>query len=96
MPKFLIEVSHSSNHEGCVRALDAILTYGSHYITHAVWGCRGGVHKSWLTVEVNCEDTAKGIVPPNFRRDAKVTQLNKFTPQEIQDLVQGLSGEQSS
>ena len=96
MPKFLIEVSHFSDHEGCVRALHALVTYGSHFITHADWGCRVGVHKSWLIVEVDSQDTAKGMVPPNFREDTKVTQLNKFTRQEIEDLVEGLSSEQSS
>ncbi len=96
MPKFLIEVSHSSDHEGCVRALHAILAFGSHYTTQADYGCLDGVHKSWLIVEVDSRNIAEGIVPPNFRGDVKVIQLNKFTPQEIQDLVRGLSGEQSS
>ncbi len=96
MPRFLIEVSHPSAHEGCVRAVHALLTYGSHYITHADWGCRGGVHKSWLTVEVDSQDTAKCIVPPNFRGDAKVTELNKFSLAEVQGMLQKLSGEQPS
>ena len=51
------------------------------------------MHKSWLIVDVDCKNTAKCIVPPNFRGDAKVIQLNKFTPQEIQNLVQKLSME---
>ena len=76
-----------------MRALHAILAFGSHYITQADWGCLDGVHKSWLIVDVDCKNTAKCIVPPNFRGDAKVIQLNKFTPQEIQNLVQKLSME---
>ena len=101
MPKFLIEVSHPSDHEGCVRAVQALLTHWicsneSHYITHSDWGCRSGVHKSWLTVEVDSEDDAMRIVPPDFRRDTKVIPLNKFTLQEIQGLVQELSGELST
>ena len=98
MPKFLIEVSHFSDHEGCVRAVQALLTSwicsnDSHYITHSDWGCRGGVHKSWLTVDVASKDDAMRIVPPAFRRDTKVIQLNKFTLQEIQNLVQNPSME---
>ncbi len=93
MPKFLIEVHHPSAHEGCVRAIHALLTYGSHFITHADWGCGDGVHKSWLIVEVDCKDTAKCIVPPNFRGDAKVTELNKFSLQEVQGMLQKLSME---
>ena len=95
MPKFIIEVSHSSHHVGCMNTLHDLLTYGSHFITHADWGCHDGVHKAWLIVDVDCKETAKGIVPPSFRKDAKVTQLNKFTLQEVEVEVQKLSGEQS-
>ena len=38
MPKYLIEFRHSTEHEGCVRSLNAILEYGSHIITNAEWG----------------------------------------------------------
>ena len=47
-------------------------------------------------MEVDSKDDAMPTVPPAFRRDTKVTQLNKFTLQEIQGLVQELSGELSS
>ena len=96
MPRFIIEVTHPSAHEGCVRAVHALLNFGSHYITHAEWGCRDGVHKGWLIVDVDSKDTAKCIVPPHFREDAKVTELNKFSLEEAQRMLQKLSGEQPS
>jgi hypothetical protein len=44
MPRFLIQLSHRDEHEACVRALGALERYGSHFLTHADWGCKDGVH----------------------------------------------------
>ncbi len=93
MPKFLIEIPHSSEHEACVRAAHALLSIGSHFITNADWGCLDDVHKTWLTVEVDSKEDARRIVPPGFRSDAVVIEVNKFTLQEIQEMLQDLSGE---
>lgn len=94
MPRFLIEVSHDSEHEGCVRALHALVTLGSHYVTQADWGCKHGVHKGWMIVELDSKDDAQRIVPPSLRKDFRVVELNKFTEQEIKDTVRNLSAEQ--
>ena len=93
MPRFLIEVSHESEHEGCVRALHALVTLGSHYVTHADWGCKHGVHKGWLVAELNSKDDAQRLVPPSLRIDSRVVELNKFTEQEIKELIQELPSE---
>ena len=88
MSRFLIEYSYSSEYEACLRAASTLLSSGSHYITHADWGCRDGVHKAWLIAEVDSKDDAMRIVPPAFRSDTIVIQLNRVTLQEIQSLVQ--------
>ncbi len=94
MPRFLIEVSHDSDHHGCVRALQALLSIGSQYVTRADWGCRHGVHRGWLIVEVDSRNLAECIVPPSLRMDSRVVEVNKFSLQEIQDMVRKLSDEQ--
>ena len=94
MPRFLIEIRHTSEHEGCLRAAHALLSIGSHYITNADWGCRAGVHKAWMMVDVDSKEDARRIVPPAFRSDATVIELNKFTLQEIQEMLRDLAGEQ--
>ncbi len=94
MPSFLIEICHASEHEACVRAAHALLSIGSHYVTNADWGCRDGVHKAWMMVDVDSKEDARRIVPPAFRGDATVIALNKFTLQEIQEMLRDLSGEQ--
>ncbi len=95
MPRFLIEIPHSSEHDACVRATHALLSIGSHYITHADWGCPDGVHKTWMIVEVDSKGDARQIVPPAFRSDANVIELSKFTLQEIETMLQELSEEQT-
>ncbi len=87
MGRFLIEVPHSSEALACKRAIHTLLATGSHYITHADWGCLDGEHKAWLTVDVDGRDDARQIVPPAFRAEAKIVQLSRFSLQEAEDML---------
>lgn len=83
LQKFLIEVPHDGDKGACARAVDAFLRTGSHFLTHAHWGCRDGVHKAWIIVEVDTRDEARNIVPADLRPTAQVVQLNAFTMQDL-------------
>lgn len=85
--RFLIEIPHEKETVACARVVDVFLKSGSHYLTNADWGCRDGDHKSWMIVEVQDKDEARRIVPPAFRDHAKITQLNTFRLEEIQDIL---------
>lgn len=87
MPRFLIEVAHESTTVTCARAVEVFLKTGSHFFTHADWGCKDGEHKAWIVVEVESKDDARAIVPPAFRSAAKIVQLNAFTIGEIEDFL---------
>ena len=87
LPKFLIEVPHEEKTVACARVVDVFLKTGSHYLTGADWGCRDGVHKSWIIVDVDSKEEARRIIPPAFRDHARVVQLNKFTPDEIDGIL---------
>jgi hypothetical protein len=39
------------------------------------------------TAEVDSKDEARYILPPAFRAQAKIVQLNKFTMEEIDDVL---------
>jgi hypothetical protein len=90
MRRYLIQLTHSKHHDACVRALDAIVRYGGHLVTNAEWGCKVGVHSGWAIVEVENLDQAVQMVPPEFREDATIVELSKFTTEEIQAWVDGL------
>ncbi len=85
--RFLIEVPHEEKMVACARAVEVFLKTGSHFLSHADWGCKDGEHKAWIVVEVDSKDEARGIVPPAFRAQAKVVQLNAFTMKEIESIL---------
>jgi hypothetical protein len=83
MKKFLIEVPHGADKNACDQAIQVFLQTGSHFLTHAEWGCLDGEHKAWIIVEVESKDEARFIVPPLFRPTAKITELTTFTANDI-------------
>ena len=85
--RFLIEVPHEESTVACARVVDVFLKSGSHYLSHADWGCRDGDHKSWMIVDVDSKDEARRILPPALRHLAKIVQLNTFTVEEIEDIL---------
>ena len=85
MPKYLIEVPHEASALACSRAIEVFLRTGSHFLTHADWGCSDGEHKAWLVVDVGGKDEARNIVPPDFRRQAKIVQLKTYTMRDLDE-----------
>jgi hypothetical protein len=85
--KFLIEISHESNPVTCARHVEVFLKSGSHFFTHAVWGCKDGEHKAWLIVDVESREDARAILPPAFRSQAKIVQLNAFSMEDIENTL---------
>jgi len=90
MARYMIETRHVNEHEGCVRALDAISRLGSHYATHAEFGCQAGEHVGWLIVDVDDPDTAVRMVPPPYRESARVIPLRRFTREQIVEMMEDL------
>src|SRR6476660_4895919 len=78
MAKFLIEVPHESETIACARAAKVLLETGSHFLTHADFGCCDGVHKAWIVVDVDTKEEARNMLPPAYRKQASVVQLCKF------------------
>ena len=87
MPRFLIEVPHESGVVSCARANKVLLDSGSHFLTHADFGCPDGVHKAWIVVDVDSKDEARNMLPPAYRRQATIVQLSKFDLNELDDLI---------
>ena len=85
MARFLIEVPRVGA-VSCARANKVLLETGSHFLTHADFGCNDGVHKAWIVVDVDSKDEARNILPPGYRREATIVQLNKFALKELDDL----------
>src|SRR6516162_4980609 len=87
MARFLIEVPHESERVACARVIEIFLKTGSHFLTHADWGCKDGEHKAWIVAEVDSKEEARSILPPPLRSQAKIVQLNYFTLEEIDAIL---------
>jgi hypothetical protein len=87
MARFQIELAHEAAPVACARAVEVVLKTGSHFFTHADWGCKDGEHKAWIVVEVDNKDEARAIVPPAFRSQAKVVQLNAWSVEDIEEIL---------
>lgn len=88
MARFMIEVPHDSSTAACVHAVEAFLRTGSHFLTHADWGCKDGEHKAWIVVDVENRDEARNVVPAIFRAQAKIVQLNAFEMRDLEGMLQ--------
>ena len=87
MPRFLIELPHGDTFSDCAQAVDAFLRTGSHFLTHADWGCKDGDHRAWVVLEVENREEARNVIPPALQGHAKIVQLNTFTRTELDDLL---------
>ena len=87
MARFLIEVPHEAERVACARVVEIFFKTGSHFLTHADWGCKDGVHKAWIIAEVNSRDEARSILPPTLRSQAQIVQLNCFSSEEIDAIL---------
>ena len=87
MPRYLIEVPHSSDTVECARVAHVFLSTGSHFLTHADWGCPDGVHVAYMVVEVPSKEDALMIVPPMFRAQTKVTRVTHFRIEKIEETL---------
>ena len=90
MARFLIEIQHADDFEGCVKALDAIVNFGSHLVTNAEFGCEDGEHCGWLIVEVDTRAEALQMIPPKLRDGARIVQLKKWSRAEIEAMMKEL------
>jgi hypothetical protein len=89
MSRFLIELRHEDDQMACARFVKLILTSGSHFLTHAEWGCKDGEHSAWIIVEMDSKEEARTILPPPFRSKAKIVALNHFTIDQIDGMLSG-------
>lgn len=87
MPRFLIEIPHGDDEVECRMAVQAFLITGSHFVANAEWGCSDGEHKGWLLLDADSREAARSVVPPSLRPQAKIVQLEKFTMQQVDQVL---------
>lgn len=87
MARFLIELPHEAETIACARAIHILMTSGSHFLTHADYGCQDGDHRAWIIVDVDDREEALRLLPPLYRAKARIVRLNKFSLEEIEAML---------
>jgi hypothetical protein len=95
MPKFYIQIPHEAEPMACLKAIKVLQQTGSHFLTHAQYGCKDEDHNARIFVEVDNKHDALMIVPPAYRQNATVIEMTCFSPEEVERLMKYHSGEQS-
>lgn len=86
MTRFLIELLHENTAASCARAAELLLRTGSHFLTHADFGCSDGVHKAWIILERESKEEARNALPPELWPKATIVRLNYFTMAKVEEL----------
>ncbi len=81
MDRFLIESPHEPGE--CRKIVKNVYAMG--YLYNFDWGCKGGVHKAWVTIEAESESQALWVVPPSLRNRATATKIMKFEPKMVEE-----------
>ncbi len=88
MTRYLIEVPHEDSKDACDQAVKAFMETGSHFMTNADWGCGDGEHKAWFIVDLDSKEQAMTILPPLFRENAKIVELQQFNVETSEETIQ--------
>lgn len=83
MSKYLIELEHEASEQACLNAMQIFLSSGSHFLANAEWGCQDNEHKCWMIVEVDKRDDARSILPPVYRKNAKIVELRRNIMEDV-------------
>jgi len=78
MDRYLVEIPHDSDKAACLAAIKIFAESGSHYLTHADFGCEDGVHDAWLIVDATSHDEARLVAPAQYRDKTRVTRVKRY------------------
>lgn len=81
MAKYVIETSHTPDE--CLKALDEMLAKNPEILDKFVWGCAQGVHTGWAYIDAKNKEDATALLPKSAQTKAKITEVGKFTPEQI-------------
>ena len=85
MDRYLVISSHTA--EECRLAVKYFAEHHATFLTHFEWGCFDGDHHAYAIIEADSHEHARMSVPPMLWKQAKVIKLNRFTPQQMQEIL---------
>jgi len=92
MPRFYVEIPHESEESACIKAIKVLQETGSHFLTHADFGCLDGDHTARIFIEVDNKEEAMMIVPRAYREATKIIRMTCFSPEDIEKMIERHTG----
>lgn len=83
MSQFMIEFPHTQ--DNCLRMLDDLSMNNPDLLSRVNWGCMAGNHTGWAMVEAESAADALNMVPIGLRDSVRLTEMSRFTPDQIRD-----------
>jgi hypothetical protein len=87
MPRFYVEVPHAPDKVSCLRAIKALMESGSHFLTHAEYGCQDGDHTARIIIELDNKEEALSVIPPIYRENSRVIRLSTFKKEKVDRML---------
>lgn len=84
MANFMIEMPHTP--QQCMQALNQMVEESSELLDKTWWGCKAGKHTGWAMVDTESRSDARNMVPLSMRNQVSITEVNKFTPDQIRQM----------
>jgi hypothetical protein len=81
MSIYLVKTPHRM--ENCLQTLDSLAAKGQQTLEKFVFACNDGDHTGYAIVETDTRNEAFNLVPDFLRSEAKVWQVDRFTPNLI-------------
>jgi hypothetical protein len=86
MARYIVETPHSP--EECLRTMDALEAKGADYLAKFDFGCLHGEHTAFGRIDAASEKAACDEIPSSLRPKARVTQVDRFTPDQVRKFHQ--------
>ncbi len=83
---YLIKLPHTP--ETCLKTLDKLSSESPELLNKIEWGCLSGDHTGYLIIDGENEVAVLQTLPADFRPEAKVEKVDKFTMAQIKSLHQ--------
>jgi hypothetical protein len=95
MSRFFLEIPHESDKVSCLKAIKVLMETGSHFLTHAEYGCLEGDHTARLIIELDNKEEALRVIPRAYRENAKVVKLSTFKLEKVNRMLELHSDQKS-
>lgn len=87
MTQYIIELPHTE--QTCPAVLNDMSASNPELFERICWGCMGDTHVGWGMVIATDVDEVRSMLPPGYKDGARIIEVDKFSPEDLQRMKQG-------